>query len=178
MPPKRDYNRYNKLCMFCGSLIRTKNLARHMRDEHPFGSPVTYVPCLVSSIHLRNIPQPPPVAGTSTNETQSELTIPPHDPLYGSLARWTVHAYHDLVERLLIQAATCCFTCTTHGEFESFFNDYAGHSDGCRAPAAVIISRYLPALLKERGILDVGEVVIATGHVNQLLSLECMRRGH
>jgi hypothetical protein len=54
---------------------------------------------------------------------------------------------------------------------------YADHVDGCKAPAHMLIARYLPDILRSAGIEEVGEVVIATHYISKLVERECQWLG-
>ena len=178
MAPKRDYNRYNKICYICAKIVRCKNLSRHIREQHPNGYQGEFVPCLVAANHLHHAPQPPP--NTNGVTVQTQVTVPPNNYTFGTLQNWTPQDLNAIVLDILTQAKTNCFSCGTNGEFDDFFYgiELPNHSHGCRAPVHVLLPRYLPDILKTYGIYDVGEVVIVTYNIAKLLEVECRRLGH
>ena len=182
---KRDYNRYDRLCVQCMRMVRCKNLARHIREQHPQGFEGQFVPCLVSSNHLRNITSRHP-PNCTFGETQTIITVPPKANLYGQLQYWTQTDFANIIQLILYQARSGCFTCLMNIEIAGLNNDqfyfepnfiYADHVDGCKAPAHMLIARYLPDILRSAGIEEVGEVVIATHYISKLVERECQWLG-
>jgi hypothetical protein len=47
---------------------------------------------------------------------------------------------------------------------------------GCLAPTHSLLAKYLPDILREYCIEDVGEVVIATHHIGRLVERQCQAR--
>jgi hypothetical protein len=185
---RRDYSRYDKLCVQCMRMVRCKNLSRHVREQHPNGFEGEFVPCLVSSRHLRHITQRNP-PGTESVGTQTAISWPPytiHTHLGQQLQHWTQQDFIDIVRRILDLASEQCLMCTLNAEFakqddglftfEPIFN-FADHVDGCKGPAYQLLARHLPPILRERGIDELGEVVVATHYISKLLEAECLRLG-
>ena len=182
---KRDYNRYDRLCVQCMHMVRCKNLSRHIREQHPNGFEGQFVPCLVSSIHLRNITRRHP-PNCAFGETQTIISVPPKANLYGQLHCWTQTDFANVVQLIFNQAKHGCFTCLMNIDITNLNNEYfyfepnfifADHVDGCKAPAHMLIARYLPDILHQAAIEDVGEVVVATHYISKLVEWECYRRG-
>src|ERR1700751_3220527 len=99
MAPKRDYNRYKKICYICAKIVRCKNLARHIREQHPNGFQGEFVPCLVSAAHLHHAPQPPPY--TNGAMVQTQVTVPTNNYTFGSLQNWTPQDLSTIVPDIL-----------------------------------------------------------------------------
>jgi hypothetical protein len=167
------------------TMVRCKNLSRHIRDQHPNGFEGEFVPCLVSSNHLRHIKHRNP-PGTASVETQTLISLPPKATHYGQLQFWTHQDFEALVQLILLRAKCNCFICNVNAEFTAFNDDtftfepnfvFADHVDGCKAPAHLLLARYLPDLWREVGVEDLGEVVVGTHYISKILESECQRLG-
>src|SRR5256885_11826012 len=69
---KRKTYRYDKLCVYCCTMVRRKNYTRHVKDMHPDGLQTTFVTCLVPLQHLRYALQ----ANQCSIGTQTNISVP------------------------------------------------------------------------------------------------------
>ena len=106
---KRPYHRYNKLCIYCCKMIKSQNMARHIKTEHPNSETETnFVPCLVPAKYLRQLqnnnspppPPPPPPPFPSAPTTPPQLD-----------AIDLMDFYYELIRKVRAKAKVNCTAC-------------------------------------------------------------------